>query len=332
MAQGASCWPKSSQAAGGRASDWPATAVGHRRGQSRAATTPAAPSEPPDESLARETFAERYGATTEDVERIEAFADDFDLTVMTVDLGRRLIVLSGMVASVNEAFGTTLQLFQANTGVFRGRSGELSLPADLEGVIVGAFGLDNRPQAKPKCRRHPSVSPAAAGDTSYTPRQVAQLYRFPTDATGAGQTVAIIELGGGYRAADLQVYFSGLGLRVPSVTAVSVDGARNAPVGDPNSADGEVLLDIEVVGAIATGARIAVYFAPNTDRGFLDAITTGVHDSLRRPSVVSISWGAPESDWTPQSLTYDQAFQDAPCLASRSALRDGDGASSGRRD
>jgi kumamolisin len=287
------------------------------------------PSEPPDESLSRETFAERYGATTEDVERIEAFADDFDLTVMTVDLARRVIVLSGTVASVNEAFGTTLQLFQSSTGVFRGRSGELSLPAELEGVIVGAFGLDNRPQARPKCRRQPSVSPAAAGDTSYTPRQVAQLYKFPTDATGAGQTVAIIELGGGYRAADLQAYFSGLGLRVPSVTAVSVDGARNAPVGDPNSADGEVLLDIEVVGAIATGARIAVYFAPNTDRGFLDAITTAVHDSLRKPSVVSISWGAPESDWTPQSLmTYDQAFQDAALVGVTICCASGDGGSS----
>ena len=128
--------------------------------------------------------------------------------------------------------------------------------------------------------------------------------------TGAGQTVAIIELGGGYKAADLQTYFAALGIKAPSVTAVSVDGARNAPAGDPNSADGEVLLDVEIVGAIAPGARIAVYFAPNTDKGFLDAITTAVHDTVRKPAIVSISWGGAESSWTRQALTtYDQAFR-----------------------
>jgi kumamolisin len=280
--------------------------------------------------ISREAFAERYGASPADVERVEAFADQFDLTIMDVDLGRRIVALSGPVAAVNEAFGTTLQLFQSNAGVFRGRTGELHLPAELEGVIVGAFGLDNRPQARPKCRRHrPVVAPRAAGDTSYTPRQVAQLYTFPTDATGTGQTVAIIELGGGYRTADLQTYFSNLGVKLPSVTAVSVDGARNAPVGDPGSADGEVLLDIEVVGAIAPGAKIVVYFAPNTDQGFLDAISTAVHDSLRKPSVVSISWGSSESAWTSQSLsTYDQAFQDAALLGVTICAASGDGGSS----
>jgi kumamolisin len=287
------------------------------------------PAEPPAEPMSREAFAERYGATKEDVERVEAFADDFDLTVVSVDLGRRVVVLTGTVVSINEAFGTTLQLFQSSAGVFRGRTGALRLPMALDGVIVGSFGLDQRPQARPKCRRHRSIGPEATGDTSYTPRQVAQLYKFPTNATGAGQTVAIIELGGGYRTADLQAYFSGLGLKTPSVTAVSVDGASNTPVGDPNSADGEVLLDIEVVGAIATGARIAVYFAPNTDRGFLDAITTAVHDSLRKPSVVSISWGAAESEWTSQSLTnFNQAFQDAGVLGVTICCASGDGGSS----
>jgi kumamolisin len=109
------------------------------------------------------------------------------------------------------------------------------------------------------------------------------------------------------------------------VTAVSVDGASNQPVGDPNSADGEVLLDIEVVGAIATQAKIAVYFAPNTDQGFLDAITTAVHDNLRKPSVVSISWGGAESTWTAQSFTaYDQAFQDAGLLGVTVCCASGD--------
>jgi kumamolisin len=189
------------------------------------------------------------------------------------------------------------------------------------------FGLDARPQARTRFRRHvEGIGPKAAGDTSYTPKAVASLYNFPTAGSGAGQTVAIIELGGGYKAADLTAYFKKLNISpAPGVTAVSVDSARNQPVGDPNSADGEVLLDIEVVGAVAPRASIAVYFAPNTDQGFLDAITTAVHDKTRKPSVVSISWGGAESTWTAQSLTaYDQAFQDAGLLGVTVCCASGD--------
>ena len=277
--------------------------------------------------LTREEFAAEYSANTADVALVEAFAHEHDLTVVSVDLARRSIVLSGSIAMMNEAFGTELKLFQATSGTYRGRTGELLIPVELQEVIVGVFGLDNRPQARSHCvRQRIVVGPRATGDISYTPVDVAKLYKFPTGATGAGQTVAIIELGGGYKAIDLQAYFTKLGIRPsPNVTAVSVDGAKNKPAGDPNSADGEVLLDIEVIGSIAPGAKIAVYFAPNTDQGFLDAITTAIHDRVRKPSVVSISWGSAESAWTNQSLQgFDQAFQDAGLLGVTVCCASGD--------
>ena len=45
-----------------------------------------------------------------------------------------------------------------------------------------------------------------------TPPEIAAAYGFPTDVDGTGQTVAIIELGGGFRTDDLDAYFAGLGL------------------------------------------------------------------------------------------------------------------------
>ena len=281
------------------------------------------------EPISREEFSRRYGADPADIHRIEDFAQEFELTIVAIDLDRRTAVLSGTVAAMNEAFGVSLRLYQCENGFYRGRSGPLYLPIELQETVVAVFGLDNRPQAQVRCRRQrPIPNAAAPAPTSFTPVQIARLYQFPT-TTGAGQTVAIIELGGGYRAADLQTYFTRLGLRTPSVTAVSVDRGRNAPTGDPNSADGEVMLDIEVVGAIANGARIVVYFAPNTDQGFLDAITTAVHDTVRRPSVVSISWGAAESAWTAQALTsYNQAFQDGAALGVTICCASGDSGSS----
>ena len=58
------------------------------------------------------------------------------------------------------------------------------------------------------------------------------------------------------------------------------------------------MLDIEVAAAVAPKALIAVYFAPNTDQGFLDAVNQAVHDTVRKPTVISISWGGPEESWT----------------------------------
>lgn len=289
---------------------------------------------PGSEILTREEFARRFGANPADVAAVERFAAENDLTVSDVDLARRSIVLSGTVANMGEAFGTAFALFQSPDGIYRGRVGELYVPAELGEIIAGVFGLDERPQARAHFRRRNEVGPKAAASTSYTPITVSKLYNYPS-ATGAGQTVGIIELGGGFRASDLKTYFTSLGIQTPpTVTSVAVDGGQNQPTGDPNSADGEVLLDIEIVGAIAPGANIAVYFAPNTDQGFLDAITTAVHDTVHKPSVISISWGGPESTWTAQALTnFDQAFQDAATLGVTVCVAAGDsGSSDGETD
>jgi kumamolisin len=275
--------------------------------------------------LDRSGFAEMCGAHDDDLAAVERFARDHGLTVAESSAERRTVKLTGSVADASKAFGVDLHRYDhPEHGSFRGRTGPVFVPAELTDVVEGVFGLDDRPQLRPQFR----IADPRAVTSSYTPVEVAQAYDFPTSATGAGQCVAIVELGGGYRQSDLDSYFGDLGLPVPTVTAVSVDGATNSPEGDAGSADGEVLLDIEVVGAIATGARIAVYFAPNSDQGFVDAVTTAVHDQTNAPSVISISWGAPESSWTRQAQTaLDQAFADAAALGVTVCCASGDNGS-----
>jgi kumamolisin len=167
----------------------------------------------------------------------------------------------------------------------------------------------------------------AATPVAFTPIQLATLYGYP-QATGQGECVGIIELGGGFTPTDLQTYFTKLKVATPTVTAVSVDKGQNAPTGDANGPDGEVMLDIEVIGAVAPQAKIAVYFAPNTDAGFLDAVTTAIHDTTNKPSVISISWGSAESTWTEQSMTaMDDAFQAAATLGVTICVASGDNGS-----
>jgi hypothetical protein len=155
-------------------------------------------------------------------------------------------------------------------------------------------------------------SSGRARSNSFTAAEIAQLYDFPSSLNGRGQTIGLIELGGGYRATDSNHYFATLKLAVPTVIAVAVDGAMNAPTGDPNGPDGQVESDIEVAGTVANGARIVVYFAPNTNRGFVDAVTKAIYDNDHKPSVISISWGSPENSWPPQVMTsFAQAFRSA---------------------
>jgi kumamolisin len=262
--------------------------------------------------LTHEEYEAQHGADPADIATIVEFAAARGLDVVETSIPRRTVVLGGTISAMAEAFGTELALYEHPGGLYRGRTGPVHVPAEIAPVVDAVLGLDDRPQASPHFRVHATAAAAAAG--AFTPPQLAQLYDFPSAADGKGERIAIIELGGGYKTTDLTTYFKRLGITKPRVTAVGVDGARNGPTGDPNGPDGEVLLDIEVAGAIAPGAQMLVYFAPNTDRGFLDAITTAIHDP-RRPSVISISWGGAESMWTSQArAAFDQAFQSAAAL------------------
>lgn len=266
--------------------------------------------------LSREELAAARGADPAAIAKIEAFAHQHGLAVVEANPAKRTVILSGTVAALSNAFKVQLTHYTSNEGRFRARSGPVMAPADLAPLIQTVVGLDNRPQLHPRFRAlepHPGhgVAPHAAG-TSYTPVEIAQLYDFPAGLDGSGQSIGILEFGGGFKSSDIQTYFTQLSLPVPNVTAVSVDGATNQPTGDPTSADGEVVLDIEVCGAIAPKAHIVVYFAPNSDQGFINAINTAIHDTTNHPSVLSISWGAPEAQWTPATMqAIDQAFQDA---------------------
>ena len=278
--------------------------------------------------LSRKDFEQRHGADPDSIAKVEAFAREHKLTVKEKSAGRRTVILSGPVSAMNQAFGIELKQYEHPNGRYRGRTGAIHIPTDLQDVIEGVFGLDNRPQAKPhfRRRRERAGARAQAVSLSYTPPQVAAFYDYPTGVDGTGECIALIELGGGYTTTDLSNYWNQLNLtKTPTVSAVSVGNGSNNPTGDPSGPDGEVMLDIEVSGSIAPGANIVVYFADNTDAGFLNAITTAVHDSTNNPSVVSISWGGPESSWTPQAMTsMDEAFQAAAAMGVTVCVAAGD--------
>jgi kumamolisin len=270
------------------------------------------------------TVTSSIEAAPADIDAIRRFADDAELTVDAVDPAARTVTLSGTAAHMNAAFQVNLGQYQDGDLTYRGRTGEVHVPVQIEPIVLAVLGLDDRPQAQTRFR----VLPSAARTTGYPPAEVARRYGFPTGGDGTGQTVAVLELGGGYDLADLKTYFAAQKVRTPSITSVGVQGARNSPGQD---ADSEVALDIEIIGTVAPGAAQVVYFAPNTTQGFYQAIASAIHDKQHGPSVLSISWGGPESSWTPQAMdAYNELFADAAALGVAVYAAAGDDGSSDR--
>jgi len=264
-------------------------------------------------------FAARHGADPADVERLRAFGLQHGMQELACDLARRTLHWRCNVKSLQQVFGVRLGRYQMAPGgaTFVGCEQAPTLP---DPAVIAVLGLDRRPVAHPHFRiaqAQPSVA--------YTPLQIGQLYDFPV-GDGTGQTIAIIELGGGYQPADLDTYFNGLGLATPSISAVSVDGGNNQP---GSAADAEVMLDIEVAGALAPAATFVVYFAANTDQGFYSAISQAAHSDKQPATVMSISWGGPEDSWTAASReAMETALEDAAALGITVSVAAGDNGSS----
>lgn len=280
--------------------------------------------------LTHEELENAYGANNHDLDKIEHFAQQHNLMVVHRSAAERSVVLKGRLGDLLAAFHADVQMYQHAAGTYRGRKGTIALPDELSDIVTGVYGFDTRPKVRSPHRTKSVALGGPGGKNGVVATEFAARYKFPTSFNGTaldgtGQTIAIVELGGGYRASDLQVYFHELGLAVPKVSSISVDHAGNDPT-VAQSADGEVMLDIEVAGAVAPKANIAVYFAPNKgDKGFLDAINAAVHDSQRKPSVISISWGSAENTTDQQGLSaYHELFAAAGALGITVCIASGD--------
>jgi len=313
-----------------RAEEFEVTVMVRRKKELPAPETYAAIKASERERVSCEEHAAEYGASADDIAKVEAFARENGLRVVRSSAAERSVVLAGTPDAFNKAFDVSLKTYKTATQTYRGREGDISIPENLRGVITSVTGLDNRPFARPHFRVHRGALRAVGAahgaaatahavniPEGFAPNQIAALYNFPSGLTGKGQTVAILELGGGFRSEELNTYFRSIGVTPPKVTAGSYPGGGTNSPGtdalDPQNPDVEVMLDIQVVGAVAPDANIVVYFAPDaSDNSFLGVMNAIIHDTVNRPDIVSISWGGPEDEGTAQfRKEFDQMLQSA---------------------
>lgn len=289
--------------------------------------------------LSHEEYEERCGASQEDLDLVRQFAAEYGLRVVEASSAKRLVRLTGAAKQLNRAFGVTLMEFERRGGSHRGHYGDVHLPEHLHKIVVGVLGLDDRPMARRHARKARQIQQKAAVGPdnlppgAFTPPQIAQVYDFPPGLDGEGQCIAIIELEGGYRQEDFETYFQGLGIALPEIVAVGKNDP--GPRHKPHRANMEVALDVEVAGAVAPKAKHVLYFAEgNTGSGFVNVVNEAIQDRVHRPSVISISWGAPEVAWPERgALIMNHVVESAAALGITVLIASGDsGASEGLKD
>ncbi|MFN7972727.1 MAG: S53 family peptidase [Acidobacteriota bacterium] len=275
--------------------------------------------------LTHAQLGKRHGATADDLAAVRAFARKAKLEIESVDAGSRRVLVAGGRRALERAFKVKLRYHAEHGRTFRTHDRAPRIPRELNGIVTSVFGLDDRPLGT----RHRRAGAGHDPRKALWPSAVAALYHFPRKLDGRGHTIAILELGGGLRKKDVKKALRKQGIAMPRIDVVTVAGARDRR-GRDRAADDEMALDVQVAAAAAPGARLVVYIAPDTERGLVEMISTAIHDRAHAPTILSLSWGQPESDWSSQGRAAIEAvLHDAALLGITVVASAGDAGSAG---
>jgi kumamolisin len=284
----------------------------------------------PKEPMTYEELTRTYGCNQEDINKVAEVLHEFGLEVVESDPKTRTVKVAGPASAMEKAFLVKLVHYKHERGDYRGRVGALHVPAKLAGLVEGVFGLDNRRVTKHRSAATAPRMKALSAATSakarpwFFPEELARIYRFP-QGDGSGQAIALLEFGGGYFPSDLAAFCKAAKVSVATVVPISVD---HAPTDQQDGAEGEVMLDIEVVAGACPRATIPVYFSQFTEKGWVDVLDAAIHDQEHKPTVISISWGNAEDNattWTNQAITQiNEALKEAALLGITVCVASGD--------
>ena len=284
--------------------------------------------------MTRAQLAHEYGSDPKAVQTIENFAKEHGLVVTRNEPASARMGLAGTADNIDAAFGVTLMDYEnPKLGAFHARTGPVNVPSEVGDAITGVFGLNNHRVLHRGFRPAHHLAPqmATPARSWFIPTELGPVYDFP-NANAQKQCIGLLEFGGGVDTSDVASYFSQIGSPAPSVQVIAVDGVSTDPSSDPNST-GEVMLDIDVAGALGAGAKLAVYFSTFDEKGLVDCLSKVINDSTNDPSVVSISWGWDENQkfnnegviWSPAAIDHcNQSFLAAAQLGITVCVSTGD--------
>jgi len=285
-------------------------------------------------------FAARFGASDATLLSVRSYLTSFGLRVRLLNTGRTLLEMSGRTTQIARAFATPVETVHLASGSLSAQFARAAtLPAAIAHDVTAVAGLSSVVTPESQLTSTKTSTPAAAlpgtcagAPTSgtnapnsfgaYTVAQQAQLYGLSSawaqGKTGQGQTIALYELGQ-FDPSNTAIFFKCYGL-TPALTTVNVDG------GATGGFNNEATMDVEETAALAPGANIDVYQAPNTPSGNLDLYSRIASDNVA--TVVSTSWGDCEIDPTGTVAAEQVIFEQMAAQGQTVIAASGDNGSS----
>lgn len=200
--------------------------------------------------------------------------------------GAGVIAADGPAPSAASLLEVDIESYRMGDGtVFYATLDEPTLPARLAPVISAVSGLDD----------YRAAHPLAIRPGGLTPTDVLTFYNLKPlrDAglDGSGQTIVLPEIDDIPNLKDLDAYATRFGLP-PFEPLLTVK--RSPSWGTPEKPQGEAVLDLEIIHAIAPAAKLVVYLSAadfgHGDRAFDQLVTENLG------SIISESLGACETD------------------------------------
>jgi subtilase family serine protease len=287
--------------------------------------------------LTPEQYAQRFGLSQNDMNKVGLWLQSQGLTVLRVARGRNAVVFSGTAAQIQSAFNTEIHRYSINGEQRIANATPLEVPAALSGIVTAVRGLTNF-RLKPMYVRaspgiHPHYTTTISGSTEYflAPGDIATLYDInplynatPTAFDGTGQQLAIIGQTDVYLA-DINDFRSGFGLStIPASCTTDSSGIVDMPCNTANfsyilvgtdygvSVFGDIIeadLDLEWSGATARNAQIIFVNAPISSDGTSGGVGVSLQyaiDNAVAP-VISMSYGLCEAESESMESELQQA-------------------------
>jgi len=258
-------------------------------------------------------FNERFAPTSAEAESVSQYLEAQGLTVLQVTPNRMLIQARGTAAQLEKAFEVTINDYTLKGQRHFSNDRDPSVPAELSATVKSITGLTSFGRFHSNAGARPTASGTTTQQSIYTPFQIATAYNFPslnngnhgkTTYDGSGTAIAVVAPYT-YDAAAASFFFQYYGLnRTGSLTTVAVNGGSS-------TVTFEDTLDVEQIGAQATGANIAVYDTPDSTFANMQLIYNQIVTE-NSAQVVSSSWVACEADTGSAFISSAEATFPAP--------------------
>lgn len=277
-------------------------------------------------------FATNYGQTSGVVSALTSYLAAFGITT-TVYPGNVDVSASGTAHQFDKALSVTQKNyhvparhggdgFAVPAQTVYSATGAPEMPYGVGQYVLAILGLTNYApfvsHAVHETNSVTATSSSAEQPGDFLPSDFAANYGLDPlykKANGSGETIGIVTLAALDPGAPQYFWknIADVANTGRTVTVDNVDGGPGAP--SDSSGSGETDLDVEQSGALAPGANVIVYQAPNTDPGFIDAFFTAA--SQNTADTVSTSWGeaetvvAAEVAAGSETPAYEAAFDEA---------------------